>query len=174
MYVPAAYALSLYDHLIDQGDSLGLRPFGIRALVSLGMEKGFGIWSREFTPDYTPAMCGMDRFIDYEKSDFVGREAALADRNAEHEHKLVALEVDSDDADVWGYEPIWQGDEYVGFVTSGAYGHTVNKSLALAYVKTPYLDLPDGDFSVHVVDQPRPASILPEAAYDPSGSRMRN
>jgi dimethylglycine dehydrogenase len=174
MYVPAAYACSLYDHLIDQGDSLGLRPFGIRALVSLGMEKGFGIWSREFTPDYTPAMCGMDRFIDYEKSDFIGREAALADRNAEHEHKLVALEVDSDDADVWGYEPIWHGDEYVGFVTSGAYGHTVNKSLALAYVKTPYLNLSDGDFSVHVVDQRRPASILPEAAYDPSGSRMRN
>jgi dimethylglycine dehydrogenase len=174
MYAPTAYAGALYDDLIERGESLGLRPFGIRALVSLGMEKSFGIWSREFTPDYTPAMCGMGRFVDYDKAEFIGREAAIVDRDAEHEHKLVALEIDSNDADVWGYEPIWYKDEYAGYVTSGAYGHTVDKSLALAYVKTPYLDVTDSDFSVHVVDERRPATILPEAPYDPAGSRMRS
>jgi dimethylglycine dehydrogenase len=174
IYVPTVYARSLYDHILEAGGKFGIRPFGIRALLSLGMEKSFGIWSREYSPDYTPAMCGFDRFIDYGKADFIGREAALADREAEHEHRLVTLEIDSIDADAWGYEPIWCKDEPAGFVTSGAYGHSVGKSLALAYVKTEYLDSPNNDFSVHIVDQRRPAVILPEAAYDPSGSRMRS
>jgi dimethylglycine dehydrogenase len=174
IYVPAAQALPVYDHLSGIGKKFGIRPFGIRALLSLGMEKSFGIWSREFTPDYTPAMCGFDRFVDYGKTDFIGREAALADREAEHEYRLVTLEIDSIDADAWGYEPVWCQDEYAGFVTSGAYGHTVAKSLALAYVKTEYIESSNNEFSVHVVDQRRPAIILPEAAYDPRGSRMRS
>ncbi len=174
IYVPTVYARSLYDRLLEVGDKFGIRAFGIRALVSLGKEKSFGIWSREFTPDYTPAMCGLDRFIDYGKADFIGRDAELADRDAEHNHKLVTLEIDSSDADAWGYEPIWYKDEYAGFVTSGAYGHTVNKSLALGYVKTQFLDSSNDEFSVHVVDERRPAVIIPEASYDPSGSRMRS
>jgi dimethylglycine dehydrogenase len=174
IYVPTVYAGRIYDSLLEAGQKFGIRPFGIRALVSMGMEKSFGIWSREFTPDYTPVMCGMDRWVDYDKADFVGREAALADRGAEHEHKLVALEIDSIDADAWGYEPIWHKDEYAGFVTSGAFGHTVKKSLALGYVKTEFLDAPNNEFSVHIVDEPRPARILAEPPQDPSGSRMRS
>jgi dimethylglycine dehydrogenase len=118
-------------------------------------------------------MCGFDRFIDYEKADFIGREAALADREAEHEQRLVGLEIKTSDADAWGYEPVWYQDELAGFVTSGAYGHTVEKSLALAYVKTQFLDSSNDDFSVHVLDKRRPAKLLAEAPYDPSGSRMR-
>jgi dimethylglycine dehydrogenase len=174
IYVPTIYARSLYDSMVDAGEEYGIRPFGIRALLSLGMEKGFGIWSREFTPEYTPAMCGFDRFVDYGKGDFVGREAALADRDAEHVHKLVGLEIDSKDADAWGYEPVWCQDELAGYVTSGAYGHTVQKTLALAYVKTRYLGSSNDDFSVHILDERRPAAIISEAAYDPSGSRMRS
>ena len=105
IYVPTVYARPLYDCLLEVGDRLGIRPFGIRALLSLGMEKSFGIWSREFTPDYTPAMCGLDRFVDYGKADFIGREAALADREAKPEHRLVTLEIESGNADAWGYEP---------------------------------------------------------------------
>ena len=174
MYVPTVYAHILYDNLLDLGKSLGIRPFGIRALVSLGMEKSFGIWSREFTPDYTPAMCGFDRFVDYGKADFIGREAALADRDAKHDHKLVSIEIDTSDADAWGYEPIWCKDEYAGFVTSGAYGHTVRKSLAMAYVKTQFLESANNELTIHVVDERRPASILSEPPHDPSGLRMRS
>ena len=174
IYVPTVYARSLYDHLFAVGDGLGIRAFGIRALLSLGMEKSFGIWSREFTPDYTPAMCGLDRFVDYGKAVFIGREAALTDRETKPEHRLVTLEIDASDADAWGYEPIWYKDEYAGFVTSGAYGHTVKKSLAMAYVKTQFLDSSNNEFSVHVVDERRPAAIISEAAYDPSGSHMRS
>jgi dimethylglycine dehydrogenase len=174
IYVSTVYALALYDYLLEVGNRFELRPFGIRALVSMGMEKSFGIWSREFSPDYTPAMCGFDRWVDYGKADFVGREAALADREAELEHRLVALEIDSEDADAWGYEPIWHKDEYAGFVTSGTYGHTVEKSLALGYVKTPFLESSNDEFSVHVVDQRRPARILTEPPYDPRALLMRS
>jgi len=173
VYVPTEYAGPVYDSLLDAGKQLGIRQFGIRALVSMGMEKSFGIWSREFTPDYTPVMCGMNRFIDYEKADFVGRDAALADREDDHEHKLVALEIDADTADAWGYEPIWMGDEYAGYVTSGAYGHTTQKSLALGYVKTPYLEPSGDDLAVHLVDGVRPARILAEPPYDPTALKMR-
>ena len=173
-YVPTVYARSLYDYLLEVGDKLGIRPFGIRALLSLGMEKSFGIWSREFTPDYTPAMCGFDRFVDYGKADFIGHEAALIDRDTKQPHQLVTLEVDSSDADAWGYEPIWFKDEYAGYVTSGAYGHTVKKSLAMAYLKTHYLESSSNEFSVHIVDKRRPARIISEPPYDPSGSRMRS
>jgi dimethylglycine dehydrogenase len=174
IYVSPAYAPAVYDFLLQAGKEFGIRPFGIRALVSMGMEKSFGIWSREFTPDYTPAMCGFDRFIDYGKADFVGHDAALADHETKPEHRLVALEIDSSDADAWGYEPIWYKDEYAGFVTSGAYGHTVEKSLALAYLKTPFLELSNEEFSVHIVDQQRPARILPKPPHDPGGSLMRS
>ncbi|MDH3532126.1 MAG: glycine cleavage system protein T, partial [Gammaproteobacteria bacterium] len=173
IYMPRPHALAVYERFVDAGNKFGMRPFGIRALVSMGMEKSFGIWSREFTPDYTPSMCGMDRFIDYEKADFIGRAAALADRDAELQHRLVALEIEADQCDAWGYEPIWMGDEYVGYVTSGSYGHTVQKSLALGYVKTPYLDGSGDEFSVHLVDGRRPARILPEPPYDPRATKMR-
>ena len=172
IYVPTAYARSLYDHLLEVGNKLGVRAFGIRALLSLGMEKSFGIWSREFTPDYTPAMCGFGRFIDYDKADFIGREAVLLDRETTPEHRLVSLEIDSSDADAWGYEPIWCENELAGFTTSGAYGHTVEKSLALGYVKSQFLG--SNEFSVHIVDKRVPAIIIPEASYDPGGSRMRS
>lgn len=174
IYVPPAFAGGVYDLLLDEGGRFGIRPFGMRALVSLGMEKSFGVWSREFTPDYTPAMCGMDRFVDYGKADFIGREAALADRDAEHEHRLVALEIEAADADAWGYEPIWCNGEYAGYVTSGAYGHAVQKSLALAYVKTPFLATSEGEFEVHILDQRRPAQILFEPPYDPEATCMRS
>ena len=173
IYLPAGQAGAAYDELVQAGAAFDIRPFGLRALVSMGMEKRFGVWSREFSPDYTPSMSGMDRFIDYAKPGFVGREAALADRNAEPPHRLVALEIDAADADAWGYEPVWHGDEYVGFTTSGAYGHTVGKSLAMGYLSSSFLDSAGGGLEVHLVDGRRPARILTEAPYDPAGARMR-
>ena len=174
LYTPTAHAPALYDLLLEVGKKFPLRPFGIRALSSMGMEKSFGAWSREFTPDYTPAMCGMDRFIDYGKADFIGREAAFADRKADQPHRLVALELDAQDADAWGYEPIWSNGEYAGYVTSGAYGHAVQKSLALGYVKTPFLESSGAELAVDLVDGRRLARILSEPPYDPSGSKMRS
>ena len=117
------------------GDEFGLQEYGFNAMMSMRLEKSFGIWSAEFRQDYTPGETGMDRWIAWDKGDFIGREAALPSAMATvRSRQVVTLEVEADDADASGYEPVWQDGKLVGFVTSGGYGHTTGKSLAMAMV----------------------------------------
>jgi dimethylglycine dehydrogenase len=166
------YAATVYGEALSAGATFGIRPIGIRALLSLRLEKSFGIWSREYSPDYTAAESGMDRFIDFAKPAFVGRTAALAARAAGPSRRLVTLEIDALDADAAGYEPIWHGKVLAGFVTSGGYGHAVGKSLALGYLNKEYLGQLDG-YSIDLLGDRRPARVLAAPAYDPRGARMR-
>jgi dimethylglycine dehydrogenase len=172
IYVDAAYELAVYDALVQAGEDLGLVHFGGRALNSLRLEKGFGAWLREYTPDYTPRQAGLERFIDFEKSDFVGRDAALQQRDQEPSHRLVTLVVDATDADAQGDEPVLAGDRVVGFVTSGGYGHTVDASIALAYVE-PAHSTAGAKLGVMILGDLRPARLSHEPLCDPSGARMR-
>jgi dimethylglycine dehydrogenase len=173
IYLDAAYALAAYDALVQAGAALGLVHFGGRALNSLRLEKSFGAWLREYTPDYTPRQAGLDRFIDFGKRDFVGRDAGLRQREEQPAHRLVTLVVDAADADASGDEPVLADDRVVGFVTSGGYGHTVGASIALAYVE-PGLATPDAKLGVMILGDVRPARLVPEPLYDPSGARMRS
>jgi len=172
VYVPASSLRVLAKGIAGATADLGARNFGIYALNSLRLEKSYGIWSREFTRDYTPRMSGLDRFVDYGKPRFVGRDAALRDRDERPPHRLVTLAIDADGADAWGFEPVWRGDETVGFTTSGGYGHSTGMSLAMGYVRT---ELANGDepLEVSIVGERRPARILPGPAIDPDGARMR-
>jgi dimethylglycine dehydrogenase len=172
IYVDAAYEMAVYDALVRAGEDLGLVHFGGRALNALRLEKSFGAWLREYTPDYTPRQAGLGRFIDVEKGDFIGREAALKQRQEEPSHHLVTLVVDAADADAYGDEPVLADDRVVGFVTSGGYGHTVGTSIALAYVE-PGFAAPDAALHVTILGEDRPARVVSEALYDPSGARMR-
>lgn len=172
VYVPAAYQRTLYECLHRAGAAEGLRDFGMYALNSLRLEKAFGIWSREFSPDFTPSMCGMDRFIDYSKPDFIGRQAALADADCTPGQRLVAMSVASEEADATGYEPIWLGDRRVGYTTSGGYGHTVGESLALGYVDSDVTGAGQS-LEVHILGERVSATVLGGAPYDPKGERMR-
>ncbi|WP_146343826.1 GcvT family protein [Phaeobacter marinintestinus] len=159
--------------LLDAGAEFGLREVGFNALLSLRLEKSYGIWSAEFTQLYTPGMTGMDRWIDWDKGDFVGWAEALKERDGNGPaQKIVTLEVDSLDADASGYEPVWKGGERVGFVTSGGYGHSLGKSYALAMVNTD-LTAEGTDLSVHVVGIERPARVVAPSPYDPDGKAMR-
>ncbi len=172
IYVPTVHLQNLYDRVSTAAEVVGARQVGIYALNSLRLEKSFGIWSREYSRDYTPRMAALERFIAYEKADFIGRDAALRDRETTPKHRLVALAIEVSDADASGYEPIYRGDEYVGFVTSGGFGHCAGKSLAMAYVGSAVPDGSDG-LTVTIVGQPRTATMLLEPAIDPTGSRMR-
>src|SRR5690606_13886498 len=80
IYCAAAHQVALHLALAEAGQDLGLKPFGMRAMMSLRLEKFFGSWMREFKPDYTPAETGLDRFIAWSKNDFIGRNAVLAER----------------------------------------------------------------------------------------------
>ena len=138
IYVPAEQQVALYHALTEAGEDLGLTPFGMRAMMSLRLEKAFGAWLREYKPDYTPAETGLDRFISFKKNQFIGRDAALAERDNPPKRKLCCFVVDVEDADapadVWGDEPIWLGDEVIGFVTSGGYAHASEVSVALGFL----------------------------------------
>jgi dimethylglycine dehydrogenase len=171
VYVPNQYLRSLYQRICAVGRPLGLRSIGTYALNSLRLEKSYGYWSREFSRDYTPAMCGLSRFVDYSKSEFVGRDAALRDRDTPPPLQLMTLEVGATDADASFYEPIWDGAARVGFVTSGAFGHCRGISLAMGYVNPTARG--SADLAVTVLGDRRSCRILSECAIDPTGSRMR-
>ena len=159
--------------LMDAGAEFGIREYGFNALLSLRLEKSFGIWSAEFTQGYTAAQTGMDRWIDWDKGDFVGREAALAERDSEGPSQVVVtLEVDAEDADASGYEPIWKDGKLVGFVTSGGYGYTVGKSLAMAMVDRD-LTAEGTELTVHIVGAERTARVIAASPYDPTAKAMR-
>ncbi|MDX8446100.1 GcvT family protein [Mesorhizobium captivum] len=169
---PATLHASLRETLLAAGEDLGLAEIGYYALNALRLEKSFGIWSREFTQGYTPGQTGLDRFIAFDKGDFIGREAALREQKTGVARRIVTLEVDAVDADASGFEPVWHKGRRVGFVTSGGYGYTVGKSVALALV--------DDDFagegitlSVHIVGVERPALVIAASPYDPKGEAMR-
>ncbi|MEM6371191.1 MAG: FAD-dependent oxidoreductase [Pseudomonadota bacterium] len=164
--------ITLRNALMGAGADEGMIEYGFNALLSLRLEKSFGIWSAEFTQGYTPGMTGMDRWIDWDKA-FVGKDAAVAERDGNGPaQKQVTLDIVADDADASGYEPIWKDGEKVGFVTSGGFGHTTEKSLAMALVNTEHCN--EGtDLTVHIVGIERAAKVIAASPYDPNGKAMR-
>jgi dimethylglycine dehydrogenase len=158
--------------LLAAGDGLGLVEVGFNAMLSLRLEKSFGIWTYEFRQGYTPGMTGLDRFIDFGKPDFVGREKALIEKQSGAKTVLATLEVDASDADASGYKPVWREGKRVGYVTSGGYGHTVKKSLALALIDREAAAV-GTELLVHVVGKERKARVIAPSPYDPEGKSMR-
>ena len=165
--------IALRRMLLEAGADLGISEYGFNALLSLRLEKSYGIWSAEFTQGYTPGMTGMDRWIDWNKEAFIGREAALAERDGNGPaQRLVTLEVDANGADASGYEPVWSGSDRIGFVTSGGYGHTVEKSLAMALVDSDLAEV-GTSLMAHVVGVERDVKVIAPSPYDPAGAVMR-
>jgi dimethylglycine dehydrogenase len=163
----------LWAELREAGQAHGLRLVGDRALDSLRLEKGYGIWSAEFRQDVTPGMSGLDRFVAFDKGDFIGREAALREREVGPSRRLVLLQIDAADADASKDDGIWLDGRLVGAVTSGAYGHSVGASLALGYLDRSVVDARP-ELTVDVLGEPRRARVLPEIPYDPLGGRLRD
>ncbi len=156
----------------NAGGKFGLRPFGMRAMMSLRLEKSFGSWLRDYKPDYTPAETGLDRFVNFDKGDFIGQEAALAARDSPPARRLVTMVVAAEDADVWADEPIWKDGAVVGFVTSGGYAHYVYKSVAIGFVPVDMI-APGAAFEIEILGEMRAATLITEPLFDPKGERLR-
>jgi dimethylglycine dehydrogenase len=166
--------VKLYDALLEAGRDLRAGPVGSRALMSLRIEKGYGSWSREYSPEYWPQEVGLDRLCRMDKP-FLNREAAAAVMGRPARERLVVLALDEADtaasnADATGGEPIFKDGKGVGRVTSGAYGYSVGMSLALGYVRDA---VPGDRVEVMVLGRPHGAVILSEPPFDPEGGRLR-
>ncbi len=164
---------ALWDVLWTAGQPHGMRPFGMRAMMSLRLDKSFGSWLSEFSPDYTAAETGLDRFISFKKNvDFIGRAAAEEHKAQGPSRKLCTFEVDAEDADVNAYEPIWVGDEVVGFCTSGGYSHYAGKSIAIGFLPVDLID-PSINAEIEILGSRRKATLLTDVLFDADGARMR-
>ena len=173
IYLAAADQAALYETLATAGADLGLTPFGMRAMMSLRLEKSYGSWFREYRPDYMPAETGLDRFVRYDKpADFIGKAAALEERERGPTRRLCTFVVDADDADVWADEPIWVDDEVVGFVTSGGYAHHAKASVALGFLPVDLIE--EGRaVEIEILGERRPARLITEPLFDADGKHLR-
>ena len=172
LYLSAEHQVAAYEAIRAAGAGFGLALVGGRALGSLRIEKGYGSWGPEYGPEYTPFDAGLDRFVRFDKGDFVGRDALARMRNETPKYRLCYFVVDAGDADATGGEPVLRGGEVVGQVTSAAYGHTVGESLALAYVRTGAAEPGDG-YAIEIIGEMCPARLLAEPLLDPRGERIR-
>ncbi|MDX1689673.1 MAG: FAD-dependent oxidoreductase [Acidimicrobiia bacterium] len=172
LWVRPEYQRRLFDDLVAAGEPHGLRLFGARALDSLRLDKSYGAWASEYRNVYDPYEAGLGWAVKPDKGYFVGGEAAAAAAAEPPRRRLVAFRVDADDADVTADEPIFHGDDVVGWVTSGGYAHWSEASVALGYVPTELVDA--GDFSIEIIGSRRAAELLPEPLHDPEGARMRS
>jgi dimethylglycine dehydrogenase len=172
IWVAPEYQRRLYEKVMEAGAEFGIANFGMRALLSLRLEKNWPTWFRELRPIYGPFEADVGRFVDLKKNDFIGREKAAEEKESGGILRRVTFAVDADDADVLGDEPIWHDGKVVGWVTSGGYAHTVERSLAQGYVPKE-LVANGGDFEIEILGDRRRAAIEPEPLFDPEGARMR-
>ncbi|MEM6740084.1 MAG: FAD-dependent oxidoreductase [Pseudomonadota bacterium] len=163
---------ALYAALLEAGRAHGAGPVGSRALMSLRLEKGYGSWGRDYSPEYWPHECGLAGLVKPEKN-FLNKAAwqAIAARPARE--TIVMLEVEARAADASGGEPVFAVDGTpLGQVSSGGYGYTVEKSLALAYLRAEAAEA-GREVDVAILGQPHRARILAKPPFDPEGARLR-
>src|SRR5271170_6921102 len=129
----------IFDRLMEAGAEFGIKPFGIRAMDSLRLEKSYKLVGRELSIEYSALESGLERFVDFDKGPFLGRDALVAWKSKGFENKLVTLEVQGvTDADARGSEPVMKNSAMIGRTTSGGYGWRVGKSLAIAMLKPEF------------------------------------
>ena len=173
IYVPWHHQAGLYHLLTEAGKDLGLRPFGMRAMMSLRLDKSFGSWMREFKPDYTPLETGLDRFVDYSKAvDYIGKAAVLAEREQGVSRKLCTFELAAKDADAVAWEPIWHSNEVIGYVTSGGYSHHAQKSIAFGFLPVE-LATEGREVDIEILGEMIPARLYTAPLFDPDNSYLR-
>jgi dimethylglycine dehydrogenase len=173
LHHPLERQAALYESLFDAGAELGLVDFGYRALESLRFEKCYRLWGADLSADWSPLQAGLERFVAFDKGGFIGRDALLREREEGSSHSLSCLVVDADGADAHGYEPVYaDGAGPIAYVSSGGYGHTVGRSIALAYLPLPYAAV-GTELEVGILGSRRPAVVVEQPLYDPAGERLR-
>jgi 4-methylaminobutanoate oxidase (formaldehyde-forming) len=178
IYVPAEFAAAVFDVLSEAGgDQLHLA--GYHALNSLRLEKGYRHWGHDITPDDTPLEAGLAFAVAWDKpGGFIGRDALLRQRDAGVSRRLIQIALDDSDKLLYHNEPIWRDGSIVGETTSGMWGHTLQKSLAMGYIANPagiadaaYIDA--GNYEIEVAGERLLAHVSRQPFYDPKSLRVK-
>lgn len=171
IYVAPQYQLKLFKEIKEAGKNLGLKWFGGRALMSMRLEKSWGAWTMDFRPDFTLIESGLDFFVDWSK-DFIGKNAALKEKKNGVGKRLSVIEIETE-TDVSGDEAVMYDGKCVSYITSGGYGHSVGKSLAMTYLPVGLIK-ESAELEVEILGVFHKANVVLKPLYDPSGSRMRS
>lgn len=172
IYCDEADQPKLYRALLDAAKEAGGGPVGSRALGSLRLEKGYGSWGRDYSPEYWPQESGLGGLMKSDKP-FLNRTAWEKIASERPRYTMCMLEIDATDADASGAEPIFATDGTpIGNVTTGGYGYAVGKSLAIGYVETSAC-VPGASVRVAILGRDIDARILAHPPFDPEGARLR-
>ena len=172
LHHPIEAQRTLYDLLFDAGEDLGLADFGYRALESMRFEKCYRLWGADLSADWSPLQAGLERFVALDKGDFIGRDALLQEREQGSTHTLSCLVVDVDGVDAHGLEPVYaDGERPVAYVSSGGYGHTIERSIALAYLPVEHAAV-GTELTIGILGERRPAVVCEQPLLDPAGERL--
>lgn len=173
LHHPIEYQNHIFDALWEAGQDLGLKPFGIRAMDSLRVEKSYRMPGAELSIEYAALESGLHRFVHPNKGEFVGRDGLARWQSRGFSNHYVTLEVDGvTDADPVGNNPVMRNGSLVGRVTSGNYGFRLGKTLALAMVQ-PELAEPGTALVLDILGTRHDAVIVPESPFDPENVRLR-
>ncbi|MCW6534155.1 GcvT family protein [Sphingomonas lycopersici] len=164
----------IFDKLMAAGAAHDIRPFGIRAMDSLRLEKGYKLIPRELSIEYAALESGLERFVSFKKPDFIGRAGLLARKEQGLKWQFVTLEVHGvTDADARGSEAIQRDGELIGRATSGGYGWRTGKSLALAMV-APQHAAPGTEMEIVILGQSHRAVVIADSPFDPENNALRS
>ncbi|MEP6970499.1 MAG: FAD-dependent oxidoreductase [Betaproteobacteria bacterium] len=174
LHAPLAAMPALYDAIWRAGEPLGIRDFGMYAMDSLRVDKCYRGWKSDLESGYTPLEASLDRFVAADKpADFVGKQALQAELARGPAQRFVPLIFDAPgDAEAPYCAQVFDGDTSVGLATSGVWSHTLDKSVALAYVRSAQAK-PGTRLLVDVLGHMRPATVQQEPMYDPRNERLR-
>ena len=172
---PVEQQVALFDLLMEAGREFGIRPYGIKAMSALSIEKSYRLVPRELSIEYSAYESGLDRFVHPNKGQFIGRDALVAAREKGLNWNFVTMEVHGvtdGDSDTRGSEPIYAGGKLIGRATNGGFGWRVNKSLALGMVRPEFAQL-GNQLEIKILDKLFKASVIAESPYDPDNLKLR-
>ncbi|NOR36639.1 MAG: FAD-dependent oxidoreductase [Woeseiaceae bacterium] len=174
LHHPIEFQNRIFDALFEAGEDLGLKPFGIRAMDAMRLEKSYRMVGTELSIEYSAYESAMGRFVNPDKGDFLGRDALLAWQGRGMNNLLVTLEVaEVEDADALGNNVLFSDGDAVGRATGGGFGFRVNKSLALGMVR-PELAEPGTVLAIEILGKTYPATVIPHSPFDPKNERLRD
>jgi dimethylglycine dehydrogenase len=171
IFHPIESQIPLFNTLMAVGADYDLKMFGMYAMESMRLEKGYLAWKAEMNLHHNPLETNIDWTVKWDK-DFIGKNSLKKVQAEGVALKLAGMVIEAEDSDPWGYNPIFNGDEQVGMTSSGGYGHRVGQSMALGYVK-PASAEPGTRLTVEVLGKKLPARVVALPLYDPQNSKMK-